>query len=167
MNFKRASGLLEKVTKKTFEKRGFSQFELLTQWGEIVGDRLAEIIRPLRLSFKGNGLGATLFIEVEGAFIPEVDLQKDIIIERVNRFYGYLAVSRIAIRKSSNFDYVNKIRSEKHDEKTAYSGTEKSLDKRSIDLKTLLDELEHIKHDQFRESLIEYCKLYLRNGKFS
>ena len=96
------------------------------------------------------------------------NLLKDIIIiERVNRFYGYLAVSRIAIRKSSNFDYVNKIRSEKNDEKTAYSGTEKSLDKRSIDLKTLLDELEHIKHDQFRESLIEYCKLYLRNGKFS
>ena len=54
INFKRASLLLNQVAQKACEKKGFSQVELLTQWNEILGDRLANIIHPVRLNFKGN-----------------------------------------------------------------------------------------------------------------
>ena len=165
INFKRASLLLNEVVQKACEKRGFSPVELLTQWNEILGDRLANIIRPLRLNFNGNGLGAIMIIEVNGAFIPEIDLQKDIIIEKVNRFYGYRVVSKIAIRKSSNINFDDTTR--KKDNSGSHYGavSEQLVDPRTPAIRSVIKKVEDIENDEFRDSLKELCKLYLSRQK--
>ena len=98
--FKKASFFLENLTKKNFEKRGFSQRKILTNWTEVVGVSLAERTNPIKISFPKNSLGGTLVLEVQGSFGPEVQMQSEIIKEKVNKVYGYTAIYRVIIKQS-------------------------------------------------------------------
>ncbi|MEX2520333.1 MAG: DUF721 domain-containing protein [Paracoccaceae bacterium] len=101
--FLSAAELAPTVLKSTGAKRGFAELRLLTEWRAVVGEALAGVCRPLKVSYGGRsgaGLGATLVIAAEGARAPEIEMQKTRIIERVNTFYGYRAISRIAIDQS-------------------------------------------------------------------
>ena len=98
----RAAKLTPAALQSAGAKRGFAELKLLTEWRAVVGERLAEICRPVKVSYggRGPGLGATLVLTAEGARAPEVEMQKPSIIEQVNAFYGYRAVSRVAIDQS-------------------------------------------------------------------
>ncbi|MFV0473647.1 MAG: DUF721 domain-containing protein [Pikeienuella sp.] len=99
--FLRAAEIAPEALKSSGARRGFAELRLLTEWRAVVGDSLAAICRPMKVSYGGRaGLGASLIITAEGARAPEVEMQKTRIIERVNAFYGYRAVSRIAIDQS-------------------------------------------------------------------
>ncbi|MEM7523017.1 MAG: DUF721 domain-containing protein [Pseudomonadota bacterium] len=98
--FLRAAELTPATLRTTGAKRGFAELRLLTEWRAIVGDALAGVCRPLKVSYGGRGapgLGATLFVTAEGARAPEIEASKVSIIDRVNAFYGYRAVSRLTI----------------------------------------------------------------------
>ena len=105
--FKSASLLVPELTQKAFEKRGFSQSRLITKWDEVVGPALSQVSKPIKISFSKSDLDATLTVEIEGAYGPEIDMQKDIIKEKVNRFYGYTAVTKIKLRSSPVLGYHN------------------------------------------------------------
>lgn len=100
--FLRAGELTPTALKTAGAKRGFAELRLLTEWRAVVGDALARVCRPVKVSYsrKGPGLGATLIVTAEGARAPEIDMQKDRILEKVNAFYGYRAVSRLSIDQS-------------------------------------------------------------------
>lgn len=100
--FARAADLAAPTLKQAGAKRGFAELRLLTEWRVIVGEALARVCRPIRVSYKGRttGLGATLYVAAEGARAPELAMQEPQIIERVNRFYGYRAISRLMIDQS-------------------------------------------------------------------
>lgn len=101
--FLSAAELAPTILKTTGAKRGFAELRLLTEWRAVVGEALAGVCRPLKVSYGGRsgaGLGATLVIAAEGARAPEIEMQKTRIMDRVNTFYGYRAVSRIAIDQS-------------------------------------------------------------------
>lgn len=100
--FLRAGELTPAALKTASAKRGFAELRLLTEWRAVVGEALARVCRPVKVSYsrKGPGLGATLIVTAEGARAPEVDMQKERILEKVNAFYGYRAVSRLSIDQS-------------------------------------------------------------------
>ncbi len=99
--FKKTSVLLDNLTKKNFEKRGFSQRKILTHWIEVVGASLGEKTNPLRISFSKKSEGGTLFLEVFGSYGPEIQMQSELIKEKVNKVYGYSAINRILIKQTS------------------------------------------------------------------
>ena len=105
LGFKSASSFVHQLTQKSFEKRGFAQAKLITHWSEIVGSELYNSARPVKISFPKSGLGATLNIEIDGAFGPEIDLQRESIKEKVNRVYGYTAVAKIRFTSSPSLGY--------------------------------------------------------------
>jgi len=80
-------------------KRGFSETRLLTQWPEICGPDLAGMTRPVKISYARDGFGATLTVACDGAHAPEVQMQTDVIRQRVNACYGYNAISRVRIQQ--------------------------------------------------------------------
>ncbi len=106
--------LFPKLTKKIFEKYGFSMVQLVTNWPAIVGSELAQSTRPEKLKwphrskdyiddtttdqsqFK-NEEGATLLLRVEGPRSLEIQFASSQIIERINTFYGYKAITKIRI----------------------------------------------------------------------
>ena len=99
----RAAELTPAALKTAGAKRGFAEFRLLTEWRAVVGEALAAICRPVKVAYGGRGgigLGATLVVAAEGARAPEVEMQSAMIMDRVNAFYGYRAVSRLAIDQS-------------------------------------------------------------------
>jgi hypothetical protein len=98
--FEAASGLLADRIRKAGESRGFAMTRLLTHWAEVVGDDLARVTRPVRVSYGREGLGATLTVWAQGAVAPLVEMQKPQIAARVNAVYGYAAISRISLTQT-------------------------------------------------------------------
>ena len=99
-SFKLTSSFLTELTKKTLEKKGFSQSKLITNWEEIIGSELSKKLKPSKMKFSGKGLGATIFLDLQGSYGPEISLQLEVIKEKINRVYGYAAITKITLRQS-------------------------------------------------------------------
>lgn len=99
--FERTSGLVQTQIRKVSEKRGFAESRLLTHWAEIIGEDIASIARPVKVSYAKGAFGATLTLLTTGAQAPMLAMQKDKMRERVNACYGYAAISRISITQTA------------------------------------------------------------------
>lgn len=92
--------LLPAVGGAAFRRFGFIQSAIITRWPEIVGERLAQASTPDSIRFPhGRKQDGVLTLTVRGAHAPMMSHVTPEIIERVNRFFGYAAVSRIVIRQ--------------------------------------------------------------------
>ncbi|MFG1343812.1 DciA family protein [Xanthobacter autotrophicus DSM 431] len=81
-------------------KAGFSVVEVVTHWDEIVGPDLAPRCVPLRLQWpKEEGAAATLMVRVEGAYAIELQYAAGIVVERINAYFGWRCVERLALRQ--------------------------------------------------------------------
>jgi hypothetical protein len=97
--------LLSDVFKDAYAKQGFAARELVTRWGEIAGRDVAAYSEPLKLQWPRPVEGqpqepATLVLRVEGPMALEIQHKSDVILERVNRFLGWSAVGRLALRQA-------------------------------------------------------------------
>lgn len=90
---------------ETFKKQGFAATELVTRWSTIVGPEIAAHAEPVKLQWQ-RAQGdeppppATLVLRVEGPAAIEIQHLANVILERVNRFFGWQAVGRIALRQA-------------------------------------------------------------------
>jgi len=103
-----------RLTRPAFEKFGFPAAAIVTDWTAIVGSQLASYTIPERLKWPrtqgvmdGNAFpsetggkgtrGATLLLRVDGPRAIEVQFMAGQIIERINVYFGYKAVSELRI----------------------------------------------------------------------
>ncbi len=78
-------------------KRGFGEAQLVTQWDAVIGSELAAKLSPERISFpRGERRNGTLRLRVASAFATEAQHLEPVLIERINAFFGYGAVARLA-----------------------------------------------------------------------
>jgi hypothetical protein len=99
------SALLAGVFNDAFKKQGFASRELVTRWSEIVGADIAAYAEPLKIQWQRPVEGqpeipATLILRVEGPRALEIQHSSTVILERVNRFFGWSAVGKIALRQA-------------------------------------------------------------------
>ena len=99
------SVLLGGVFSDAYAKQGFAARELVTRWAEIAGAEIAAHAEPLKMQWPRQVQGqpqepAILVLRVEGPTALEIQHRSDIILERVNRFFGWHAVGRIALRQA-------------------------------------------------------------------
>lgn len=97
----RAAGdLVSDIAGVTFKRFGFVQGAVVSRWAEIVGERYAKVSTPESVRFpQGRKSGGTLTLTVVGAHAPLMQHLTPLIVERVNRFFGYAAVDKIAFRQ--------------------------------------------------------------------
>lgn len=97
----RAAGdLVADIAGVSFKRFGFVQGAIVSRWAEIVGTRYANVSTPESVRFpQGKKSGGTLTLTVVGAHAPLMQHLTPLIIERVNRFFGYAAVDKIAFRQ--------------------------------------------------------------------
>jgi hypothetical protein len=97
----RAAGeLVGDIGGQSFRRFGFVQSSIVSRWPEIVGSRYARVSSPESIRFPtGKKGGGALTLLVEGAHAPLMQHLAPLIIERVNRFFGYAAVNRIVFRQ--------------------------------------------------------------------
>ena len=99
------SVLLSDVFSEAYAKQGFAARELVTRWSEIAGAQVAAHSEPLKMQWPRPVEGqpqepATLVLRVDGPMALEIQHSSDVILERVNRFFGWSAVGRLALRQA-------------------------------------------------------------------
>src|SRR6476619_813877 len=98
------SVLLSDVFSDAYAKQGFAARELVTRWADIAGPEVAAHSEPLKMQWPRPVEGqpqepATLVLRVEGPAALEIQHSSDVILERVNRFFGWHAVGKLALRQ--------------------------------------------------------------------
>ena len=107
---KAVGSLVPGLTRKAFERFGFSTATLLTDWAQIVGGDLARYTAPDRLKWPRGGTdagdddtpgpqrqGATLVLRVDLGRGIDIQYKARQLIERINAHFGYRAVAEIRI----------------------------------------------------------------------
>jgi len=99
------SALLAGVFNDAFKTQGFASRELVTRWSEIVGADIAAYAEPLKIQWQRPVEGqpeipATLILREEGPRALEIQHSSTVNLERVNRFFGWSAVGKIALRQA-------------------------------------------------------------------
>jgi hypothetical protein len=98
------------LTRKAFEKYGFSTASLITDWEKIAGSKFAAFTAPQRLKWPqlpgsrdaasddaSSRPGATLLIKVDPAHALQTEDASRQIIDRINAYFGYRAVAEIRL----------------------------------------------------------------------
>ena len=89
-------------------KQGFGETDIILNWDEIAGERLAAVTEPLKLQWPSRGVKrspdapvepATLVLRVEGAFAIEVQHLAAVLCERINARLGWRCIGRIVLRQ--------------------------------------------------------------------
>ena len=92
--------LMPDIGRAAFRKFGFVQSSIVTRWGDIVGRDYADICVPESIRFPvGQKAGGTLTLTVSSGHAPMLQHMLPDIITRVNRFFGYAAVAKVAMRQ--------------------------------------------------------------------
>ena len=86
--------------------QGFAGRSVVAFWPEIVGERLAQRTRPLKIDWPrrrgapGEAADpATLVVRVEGAFALEMQQLGPLVLERVNSHLGWRAVGKLVLKQ--------------------------------------------------------------------
>jgi hypothetical protein len=93
----KAGRALQGLIKELDGKFGRGAAALEPRWREIVGDRLARVTRPQKLTKGRGGAGGTLELRVAGPAALLVQHQSEDILARVNLFLGPGSVERLRI----------------------------------------------------------------------
>jgi hypothetical protein len=97
--------LLHRTLKDAFAKQGFAASELVTRWAEIVGAEIAAHSEPEKIQWPRAADGQApepgiLVLRVEGPTAIEIQHLSNVVLERVNRFFGWRAVGGLRLRQA-------------------------------------------------------------------
>ncbi len=99
------SELLGATLNDVMKAQGFASTEIISRWADIVGPEVAAHSEPLKINWP-RAVGdeqpepATLVLRVEGPAALEIQHLSAVILERVNRFFGWQAIGRVALRQA-------------------------------------------------------------------
>jgi hypothetical protein len=99
------SELLSATLTDALKSQGFASAEILARWRDIVGPEVAAHSEPMKINWP-RPIGdetpepATLLLRVEGPAALEIQHLSAVILERVNRFFGWQAIGRISLRQA-------------------------------------------------------------------
>jgi len=89
-----------KIAAPVLGRRGFGEAQVILEWPSVVGETLARETLPVKLAFaRGDRLDGTLHLRVAPGAALEIQHLEPLILERINGFFGYRAVARLAIRQ--------------------------------------------------------------------
>jgi hypothetical protein len=91
---------VSKVAAPALGRRGFGEAQMIFSWRSIVGSALASDTLPVKLSFPHNQrTEGVLHLRVASGAAPTVQHLEPAILERINSYFGYRAVARLALRQ--------------------------------------------------------------------
>jgi hypothetical protein len=99
------SELTSAALSDALRSQGFASTEIIARWAEIAGPEIAAHSEPTKITWP-RSVGedepepATLVLRVEGPAAVEIQHLAAVILERVNRFFGWQAIGRIALRQA-------------------------------------------------------------------
>jgi len=94
------STAVPKVTDKTFKRKYIALGRIVTQWREIMGEKMADHAQPLKIHYrkpkrKGDAPTATLDIAASSAQASLLIMRKGLLLEKINHIFGESLVTDI------------------------------------------------------------------------
>lgn len=132
---------LPTMIKKILTKKGEIYSKTLDNWKYLVGHELFKICYPKSFR-KSNVKGKTLTIMVKHGYEVDVEYSKQLIIDKINFFFGNKIVQRIVIK---TFDATN---------------DEKEFKKENVTKNKFNKKIYNIKNKSIKKSLIELNNVY-------
>jgi hypothetical protein len=88
--------------------QGFASAEIISRWADIAGAEIAAYSEPMKINWPraqktptdAPPEPATLVLRVEGPMALEIQHQSAVILERVNRFFGWQAIGRLTLKQA-------------------------------------------------------------------
>ena len=147
---------VQKLARPLLGQHGFTQVELITHWSDIMGSELAIGVKPIKLTFPAKDrMHGTLHVRTAGgAFALLLEHQKERIMERVNTYFGYPAISSLKIEQGGI-----------HLPQPKESEAEWPLSEE--ELKPLLDKVNAISDESLRQRTLEIGIKLLQHKKES
>ena len=142
--FKQIGDTLPKILKTKLEKANFVDISVIKNWKEIVGDDIAKNCWPIKIFFSdGNNSNGKIAIKVKRGWSLEIEYKNQEIIEKLNQYFGYKAISKINIIQ--NFE-----------EYTVES--KKNKIEKKITKKKFFKEITNIKQSKLQKALLKLDK---------
>ena len=97
--FKTIGTNVTKIVKPLISKRGFGNSEIINNWVNIVGDKLAQNITPQKISYNNNSnVEGVLLLRVNSSSVAlELQYIEKQIVNKINTYFGFSAIGRIKI----------------------------------------------------------------------
>lgn len=97
---KLVSTAVPNVTNKTFKRKYIALGKIVTQWRDIMGEKMAAHAQPLKIHYrkpkrKGDKATATLDIATSSAYASVLTMQKGVLLEKINHIFGEGVVTDI------------------------------------------------------------------------
>ena len=100
---------LPKNVKKILNKKGFVYSEILNRWSYLVGNETSKVSFPKTFKPSGKNAPGTLIISVQRGNEINVEFSKNIIIEKINSFFGYKILNNVRLETFNNLkENINK-----------------------------------------------------------
>ena len=129
--------------RRIIKKKGRIYSETLDNWRYIVGDELFKVGYPKSFRSSNKLGGSILNIMVKRGHEVDMEYSKNLIIEKINKFFGYNVVEKIKL-----------ITFEGDQEKF------KKKIKKDVIKSEYLEKISSIKNDKIKNSLLELSKLF-------
>ncbi len=92
------SAVVGKIITPLCHKHGLMTADLVLEWPQIVGQELAKVCQVMKISFPGfSRQQGCLHLQTSSTMAMALTYSQPLIIERVNQYYGYQAISHIRI----------------------------------------------------------------------
>jgi len=86
----------QRIVKPVFKARGLMEGKIITHWPQLVGEKFARLAIPEQITFpKGKKTEGTLHLSVTSAGALLLQFSQDLILEQINTFFGYKALTKL------------------------------------------------------------------------
>ena len=129
--------------RRIIEKKGHIYSKTLDNWRFIVGDDLFKVCFPKSFKSSNKLSGGSLNIMVKRGHEVDTEYSKKIVIEKINKFFGYKVIEKIKL--------------------ITFEGDQQKFNKKKINTSKKNDYLEQIsviKNDKIKNSLTELSKYF-------
>jgi len=96
--FKKIANSLPKIVDKNIKEKNFIEISLIKKWKEIIGVNIAKFCWPIKIIYSdiknSNGI---IFLKTKRGRSMEIEFKNEEIIEKLNQYFGYKAISKISV----------------------------------------------------------------------
>ena len=98
-NFRSIGKLIEPIVRRHGSKGIVSYSKLLNIWGTLVGENISKKAQPIRIKTTKGGKQNILYLGMNGPYMPELSLQTQDIIEKINSYYSKEVIAQIKLER--------------------------------------------------------------------
>ena len=98
-NFRSIGKLIEPIVRRHGSISIVSYSKLLNIWGTLVGENISKKAQPIRIKTTKGGKQNILYLGMNGPYMPELSLQTQDIIEKINSYYSKEVIAQIKLER--------------------------------------------------------------------